>query len=392
MASTERSGSSSQADPSERYGLLRRPAAWPLEMEEMQETATYDTVASDKNDKRPVVLRPQSTSISRPMLPRSATFHPVVGGSAGRLPALSAQRPGSAGGERGGIGGLRQQQDREQLPDRSKSVDADMLFRVAESPVDQKSSFYGAVREYEKNLSSLRKERDNLLDSLGPLRRQLEDAQSTVKALEAERQQLLAVRGRSDAASGALNETIDKLSVAQRRVRSLEKQLQDNESDWAQERQRLITRAEAAERRTADLAASIAQHERAALSHSEATHTDLKRQQAAHTKKLQAMDEQNREAHKIIKQAQEAERAASKSAHEWQERASSLERQLANAEIVSSDSANSVDAKLKQCSNALKRSEAELVRVRAEHAINAQRMQEMSQTRETKVVMYMLGR
>lgn len=388
MASTERSGSSSQADPSERYGLLRRPAAWPLE--EMQETATYDPVSSDKNDKRPVVLRPQSTSISRPMLPRSSTFHPVVGGSAGRLRELSAQRPGSSG-ERSGIGGLRQQ-DREQLPDRSKSVDADMLFRVAESPVDQKSSFYGAVREYEKNLSSLRKERDNLLDSLGSMRRQLEDAQSTVKALEAERQQLLAVRGRSDAASGALNETIDKLSVAQRRVRSLEKQLQDSESDWAQERQRLITRAEAAERRTTDLAASIAQHERAALSHSEATHTDLKRQQAAHTKKLQAMDEQNREAHKTIKQAQEAERAASKSAHEWQERASSLERQLANAEIVSSDSANSVDAKLKQYSNALKRSEAELVRVRAEHAINAQRMQEMSQTRETKVVMYMLGR
>ena len=56
-------------------------------------------------------------------------------------------------------------------------------------------------------------------------------SQHKVKAMEAERQELLAVRERSTSASAALHESIDKLSVANRRIRNLEKQLQDNEND-----------------------------------------------------------------------------------------------------------------------------------------------------------------
>jgi len=187
--------------------------------------------------------------------------------------------------------------------------------------VEQKSSFYSAVREYEKNLAKLRKERDDLLEQMTPMRHELEDAKSSVKALEAERQELLAVRERSNASAGALHETIEKLSTAQRKIRSLEKQVQDNDGDWKQERQRMLARAEVAERRAADLAANIAQHERTLASQNEAAMTDMKRQQSTHTKRLEALEEQVRQANKNTKAAQEAERAANKSAHEWQEHA-----------------------------------------------------------------------
>ena len=214
MSSTARSGGSSQAPASERYGLLRRPAAWSDQISEIASHAdtTHDTLESYERR----VPRPHSAAAGRglPGLPRSAA-RPVVGGSAGRLRELSSQRPGSAGGVRAdSTSSVQQQLAREEaaqaLADRPKSVDPDMLF--GEAFVDQKSSFYSAVREYEKNLAKLRKERDQMLEALTPLRRELEDANSSVRALEAERKELLAVRERSTAASGALHETIEKLA------------------------------------------------------------------------------------------------------------------------------------------------------------------------------------
>jgi len=344
------SGGSSHAPASDRYGLLRRPAvaAWD-QISEIGSASQADTThdkfefESNASNERPV-LRPQTAgSRALPGLPRSAA-RPVVGGSAGRLRELSAQRPGSApgGAHAESSLGLQQRLAREEaarvLADRPKSVEPDMLQHLAKSVepdmlqhlaleesaraltdrprsvdpdmliggafVDQKSSFYGAVREYEKNLATLRKERDAMLDELTPLRRQLEDANISVRALEAERKQLLAVRERSTAAAGALHETIEKLAEMQRRTRSLEKQVQDNDADWKQERQRLTSRAEAAERRSAELASNIALHERAALSQNEAAATDAKRIQAQHSKQYEALEEQVRRAQKSLKDAQ----------------------------------------------------------------------------------------
>lgn len=348
-------GGSSHAPASDRYGLLRRPAAAAWEQiseigSASQADTTHDKFEFDSNasNDRPV-LRPHTAgSRALPGLPRSAT-RPVVGGSAGRLRELSAQRPGSAlgGAHAESSSGLQQRLVREEaervLADRPKSVEPDMLQHLTKSVepdmlqhlareeaaraladslmhlrprsvdpemliggafVDQKSSFYGAVREYEKNLATLRKERDAMLDELTPLRRQLEDANISVRALEAERKQLLAVRERSTAAAGALHETIEKLAETQRRTRSLEKQVQDNDADWKQERQRLTSRAEAAERRAAELASNIALHERAALSQNEAAATGAKRIQAQYSKQCEALEEQVRQAEKSLKDAQ----------------------------------------------------------------------------------------
>jgi hypothetical protein len=339
------SGGSSHAPASDRYGLLRRPAvaAWDQISEigsASQADNTHDKFEFESNasNERPVL--PGSRALAG--LPRSAA-RPVVGGSAGRLRELSAQRPGSAPGGAHAESSSGLQKRREEaarvLADRPKSVEPDMLQHLAKSVepdmlhhlareeaaralaehrpssvdpdmliggafLDQKSSFYGAVREYEKNLATLRKERDAMLDELTPLRRQLEDANISLRALEAERKQLLAVRERSTAAAGALHETIEKLAETQRRTRSLEKQVQDNDADWKQERQRLTSRAEAAERRAAELASNIALHERAALSQNEAAATDAKRIQAQHSKQYEVLEEQVRQSQKSLKDAQ----------------------------------------------------------------------------------------
>ena len=409
------SSGGSQAPASDRYGLLRRPAAaaWD-QISEIGSASQADTTQdkfefeSNASNERRAVLRPHTAgSRALPGLPRSAA-RPVVGGSAGRLRELSAQRPGSAGGAHAvSSSGLQQQLAREEaaraLADRPKSVEPDILQHLAREEsaraladrphsvdpdmliggafVDHKSSFYSAVREYEKNLATLRKERDAMLDELTPLRRQLEDANISVRALEAERKQLLAVRERSTAAAGALHETIEKLAEMQRRTRSLEKQVQDSDADWKQERQRLTSRAEAAERRAAELASNIALHERAALSQNEAAATDAKRIQAQHSKQYEALEEQARQAQKSLKDAQETERAASKSAQDWQQHAAALERQLKHAHTLASEGTDSLRSKLSQCAEALEQTEAELIKTRAQHAADTQKKEQLYSTR-----------
>jgi hypothetical protein len=62
---------------------------------------------------------------------------------------------------------------------------------------------------------------------------------------------LKTARERSTAASVALNQNIEQLSAAHRRIKHLEEQLQDSENCLVQERLRLTTRAESAEQRSA---------------------------------------------------------------------------------------------------------------------------------------------
>jgi chromosome segregation ATPase len=147
---------------------------------------------------------------------------------------------------------------------------------------------------------------------------------------------------------------------------------------------RLLTRIEAAEHGSAELAASIAQHEHSSLSQTEATFSDLKRQQASFTKQLQVLEDKVTQAKKQAKEAQEAEHAASKSTNEWQERASALERQLDDIKRYSSESAQTLSTKLAQCNQSLKTSENELVKVRAEHAANVAKTEQLAMTREQK--------
>jgi len=66
----------------------------------------------------------------------------------------------------------------------------------------------------------------------------------------------------------------------------------------------------------------------------------------------------------------------------WQ----ALERQLSDAKRQGTESADALHEKLNQCNQALKRTEQEVIRVRAEHTANAERRAEMSQTREEKLV------
>lgn len=213
------------------------------------------------------------------LLRPQTAIRPVVGGSAGRLRELSIQhkRPTSASPvmplkfvdvwedeyDSCFVKGIRHTSDEydtsRMLPGRAQSSELDIPFSWTNENVDQKiplskPSFHAAVREYEKNLASLRKERDAMLNTITPMRHQLEGAERKVKAMEAERQDLLAVRECSTSASAALNESIDKLSVANRRIRNLEKQLKDNENDWKQDRRRMMTQVEDAERRSAELA------------------------------------------------------------------------------------------------------------------------------------------
>jgi len=156
----------------------------------------------------------------------------IVGGSAGRLRELSARRPSSA----------------EEVPSDASTCWG--LSRVSWPQIDRwpqidhKPSFYIAVKEYEKNLASLRKERDALLNSVALMRQQLDAAEIATNTRDAEQQMLKAARERSTAAS-------EQLSAAQRRIKHLEKQLQDSEKCLVQERLRLTTRAESAERRGA---------------------------------------------------------------------------------------------------------------------------------------------
>jgi len=368
MSESARSGGSSQASASDRYGLLRRPTRMP-EFEEV--TPLSPSLASTTRER----VRPQTAG----RVPRVPLGGPIVGGSAGRLRELSSQRPLSAGGSETAKARKTSGAD----SDRSRSVD---LSDVSGEPLDhQKSSFYTAVREYEKNLSSLRKERDELLDAIRPMRRELDDANSAVKALEAERRELLAVRGLHTSTSSALNETIEKLSVAQRRVRSLEQQLQDGEHEWRKENENIAARAEAAEKRAVELAASLAQQERANHSQSEAAASDLKQHNAAHAKKVHALEEQLRHAAQNLKQAQDAERAAAKSANEWRDHANALEQQLKDVARQSTESAETLSAKLTQCNLALNRAEGQLIKERAEHAANAMKVEELARTRELKL-------
>ena len=80
---------------------------------------------------------------------------------------MSQQRPMSAGGAaEGGRAEAAQTGKASGAADseRSRSIDlSDMSVGDGYSDNSQKSSFYTAVREYERNLSSLRKERDDLL-------------------------------------------------------------------------------------------------------------------------------------------------------------------------------------------------------------------------------------
>jgi chromosome segregation ATPase len=158
----------------------------------------------------------------------------IVGGSAGRLRELSARRPSSA----------------EEVPS-DPSTPCWGLSRVSWPQIDHKPSFYIAVKEYERNLASLRKERGVLLNSLSLMRQQLDAAEIATNTRDEERQMLKAARERSTAASVALNQNIEQLSAAHRRIKHLEKQLQDSENCSVQERSRLTTRAESAERRGA---------------------------------------------------------------------------------------------------------------------------------------------
>ena len=182
------------------------------------------------------------------LLRPQTAIRPVVGGSAGRLReiCIEKRRPTSASPimplkfddvwedeyDSCFVKGIRHTSDENDTsrmqPGRDQSSELDIPFSWTYENVDEKfplkPSFHAAVREYEENLASLRKERDAMLKTITL-------SQHKVKAMEAERQELLAVRERSTSASAALHESIDKLSVANRRIRNLEKQLQDNEND-----------------------------------------------------------------------------------------------------------------------------------------------------------------
>ena len=285
----------------------------------------------------------------------------------------SARRPGSAGSDT-----PRRPKHAQVAQEKSADTEPQLLSPSLayskswlDAKVDQKSSFYSAVREYEKSLASLRKERDSLLKTVSSTRRQLEDANATARALEAERRELLAFRGRSETtATTSLRETLEKLTVAQSRVSSLEAQLHSEHTEWELERQGLMMRAEAAEKRTADVATKMGQQmtqqERAALLQSEISSSNqLRSIQAAHAKQLQTMQEQLSLTEQKLHEAQDAQRAASNQAHEWQELARSLERQLVDEARQSSESSDSLSAKLREANIQLKRSEAELIKVSA---------------------------
>lgn len=279
MQESARSGGSSQASASDRYGLLRRPARLP-DFEDV--TPLSPSLASAPRES----VRPKTAGrIPRVPIGRNA----IVGGSAGRLRELSSQRPTSAGGSEPAKTGSKQPSGADS--DRSRSLDLTDVSAGEPHSDHQRSSFYAAVREYERNLSSLRKERDELLETIRPMRRELDEANNTVKALESERRELLAVRGLHTSTSSALNDTIEKLSVAQRRVRELEQQMQDGEHGWKTETQRLMARVEAAEKRATELAGSLAQQERASKSQNDAAHSELKRERAGNAKALQVLHE-----------------------------------------------------------------------------------------------------
>ena len=165
MPESARSGGSSQASASDRYGLLRRPARLPdFEDETLTPLSPSLAAASASHSAPRENLRPRTAHSRVPRVPLGGGG-PIVGGSAGRLRELSQQRPMSAGGG-GGRAEAAQTGKASGAADseRSRSIDlSDMSVGDGYSDNSQKSSFYAAVREYERNLSSLRKERDDLL-------------------------------------------------------------------------------------------------------------------------------------------------------------------------------------------------------------------------------------
>ena len=227
---------------------------------------------------------------------------------------------------------------------------------------DDKSSFYSVVQEYERNLASVRKERDHLVQQVKANRRQLDDANATIRALEAERREMLVIRGRTDT-SAALQETLEKLADAQRKIRDLEVQKYSKDSDWEHERQGFESRVQSAEHRAAELQTLM----------------------ATNAKQMQSMQEQLRIAHRNLLHAQDAESSAAKQAVEWQEHARDCERQLADALRQSSESADSLSSKLAQSNLSLKHAEAELIALRAESAALAKKAEDgMRASREAK--------
>ena len=162
--------------------------------------------------------------------------------------------------------------------------------------------------------AALERQRDDLIQQLA---HELEDAKKCIKALQAEKQEVYEL----------VDDKQFKVSVAQREVKSLEKQLQENEGVWRHERHQLQARADNAEREMADLTGFIAQHEsvaRGLLVQIETAAADLRQQQAAHLKHAEEMEIQVRLANRRTEVALAAERAAKESAYGWQEHASIL--------------------------------------------------------------------
>ena len=204
MEVSGRAGGSSQptaATPASRgwlHSQLRRPL-----LREVTEEQTPQSLSSAQKGReggtRPYAAAKQTTQAL-----------PVVGhrpGSAGKSQQLKTPMPQHRGSS--------VDTDVQRLsPSLAYSTPGDVVVNQKYSSTneyakfDDKSSFYSVVQEYERNLASVRKERDHFVQQVKANRRQLDDANATIRALEAERREMLAIHGRTDT-STALQETLE---------------------------------------------------------------------------------------------------------------------------------------------------------------------------------------